>query len=116
MPAMRTEYSEDRDYLLRSPHFEGITGKPYPLLEAVALKGLDAYNAGLLMCPVDPNRSSGYAKLIDCSIAVFEQYKVRVGVDRKEITTCAVFAAKALKRIWGINWETTHNGASIGNH
>jgi hypothetical protein len=102
MPAMKTEYSEDRDYLLRNPRFHNMVGRPYSLLQATTHQGLDAYNAGLLMCPVDPNRSSGYSKLIDCSIAVFEQYRARVLNEKKSQTMCSIHAAKALNRIWGL--------------
>lgn len=105
---MIAEYSEDRDYLLRFSKWKELVGQPYPLLECTKRFGLDPYNAALLMCPVDPQRSSGYAKLIDYTIDVFERFKnQRLGRDG---SVAAGFAASILKKIWGLDIKEHSNG------
>lgn len=98
-----SEYEADRNRLLFVANYRQSLCSPDNLLDMVDCLSIDPTSAALLMCPVSPIRSTAYAKMIQATEAIFENYlEIVETMHHQTHEIYRIDAIRLLKRLWGI--------------
>jgi len=99
------DHGSNREYVLRSDDYSDMLRNPSLLLDCVEREVITSYEAALLMCPCNPNRSTGYDKLITLTVEEFNHYTSQAEeMNGGERMTLFYDCTKRIEKIWGL-WD-----------